>query len=70
MDWVENSEKQKFDNPQPEKKVGSNSQPFIKVLENKRHPNKLELSKIGESEVYTKIDKEKNIQLKIGHGTP
>lgn len=70
MDWSENPSIQKFDIPQPKSKIGSTSQPYIKTLEVRRHPNKFELSKIGESEVYSRIDKEKNIQLKIGHGSP
>ncbi|EAR84647.2 hypothetical protein TTHERM_00649160 (macronuclear) [Tetrahymena thermophila SB210] len=70
IEWNEQISKQKFDNPPPIRKIGFTQEPFIKQLERKRHPNKLALNKIGESETYTKIDKERLTQLKIGHGTP
>lgn len=56
--------------PLPQTKVGFTSTPLIKQLERSRHPNKHEFSKVGETELYTKIEKDKSTQLKIGHGTP
>ncbi|KAL4436442.1 hypothetical protein ABPG74_003008 [Tetrahymena malaccensis] len=70
IEWNEQISKQKFDNPPPIRKIGFTQEPFIKKLERKRNPNTLALNKIGESETYTKIDKERLTQLKIGHGTP
>lgn len=67
LEWKENCEKQNYEIKLP-LKIGNTLQPFIKKLENK----KIQESpmKIGIPEKPILLNKDKQILLKIGHGSP
>ncbi|CAK84869.1 unnamed protein product (macronuclear) [Paramecium tetraurelia] len=69
LTWKENVQSQRFEPRLPEQ-IGRTDQPVIKSLNQKRDPNFPKVEKIGQSDVYKKIEKDKPIQLKIGHGSP
>lgn len=60
LNWKENVSSQRFE-PKLPKDIGNTDTPYIKKLERKRDPNYPKIEKIGQSEIYKKIEKDKPI---------
>jgi hypothetical protein len=68
MEWKEQREKQRYEYKQTSK-VGWTEKPIIKSIEAKRNEETMNV-KIGQLDVPILKNKEKLVQLKIGHGEP
>lgn len=60
LTWKENQSQQRFE-PKLQQNIGTSNQPFYKSLVCKLDPKYDKYDKIGESEVYKRMDKDKAI---------
>ncbi|KAL4462001.1 hypothetical protein ABPG74_000846 [Tetrahymena malaccensis] len=68
--WDEDVKKQKYEPRLPLKIGHDNETPYIKKLEMKRNQSLHEFRKIGEVDHFKRENRDKPVQLKIGHGQP